>query len=528
MELVLEMIDICKTFYGDGLELKANDHVNFTLRKGEIHALLGENGAGKSTLVNCLFKKPDSGTILLRGEKVNLNNPITALKYGLAIARQDLSKSLIERHTVAENILSISEGFFLSLGTIEKKIREALKKYDFEDLDPNTRVWKLSGGEKQRIEILKALITDPDILILDEPTSMLTPIEIDRLFVLLNSLKAQGKSIIIITHHLEEAIDHSDRVTVLRHGQIVETLDTEKERQKWSTHDEAIRHLAKLMVGMDHLYELNRKKLEPGKIVTEFIDLHTNNDMGDSVVHGITLTLKENQILGIAGISGNGQRELVESILHWRKAEHGQVLIHTVDSDGKPSVRDVTNKSIKSIRDLGIAYIPEDRRKALISDLSIRENLMLNSYRDSAGLFINHEDIIKRTDSLMDIFKIKAASVLASVRSLSGGNKQKVVCAREMTLVPPTGQNLILIAENPTFGLDVGTTQFVREELLRLREEKGAIMLISSDLTEILSLCDIIAVIYKGKIIGTLQAHEATREKIGLMMGGTVIEEVKK
>ncbi len=528
MEFVLEMIDICKTFYGDGLELRANDNISFNLRKGEIHALLGENGAGKSTLVNCLFRKPDSGTILLRGEKVNLNNPITALKYGLAIARQDLSKSLIERHTVAENILSISEGFFLSLGTVEREIRKALKKFDLGDLDPNTKVWKLSGGEKQRIEILKALITDPDILILDEPTSMLTPIEIDNLFKLLNSLTAQGKSIIVITHHLEEAIDHSDRVTVLRHGKVVETLDTEKERKKWSTHDEAIRHLAKLMVGKELLYELNRKKLEPGNIASEFIDLHANNDMGDRVVHGISLTLKENQILGIAGISGNGQREFVEAIFHWRKAESGQVLIHSVDSNGETYVINVTNSSIKSIRDLGIAYIPEDRRKALIPELSIRENLMLNSYRDADGLFIEEETIIKKTEKLMDIFKIKAPNVLASVQSLSGGNKQKVVCAREMTLVPPEGQNLILIAENPTFGLDVGTTQFVREELLKLREEGGAIMLISSDLTEILSLCDIIAVIYKGKIIGTLEAHVASRETIGLMMGGTGIEEVKK
>jgi ABC-type uncharacterized transport system ATPase subunit len=528
MEFVLEMTDICKTFYGDGLELRANDHVNFTLRKGEIHALLGENGAGKSTLVNTLFRKPDSGTILLRGKKVELGNPVTALKYGLAIAHQDLSKSLIERHTVAENILSISKGFFLSLGKVEQTIREALQRFDLGDLNPKTKVWKLSGGEKQRIEILKALITDPDIIILDEPTSMLTPIEIDRLFILLNNLKAQGKSIIIITHHLEEAIDHSDRVTVLRHGKVVETLDTEKAREQWSSHDDAIRHLAKLMVGKEVLYELQRKKLDPGKIASEFIDIHTNNDMGDRVVNGITLTLKENQILGIAGISGNGQRELVEAILHWRRVEHGHVLIHSVDSLGKSSVVDVTNRPIKTIRDFGIAYIPEDRRKALISDLSIRENLMLNSYRESDGLYIDEEAITKKTDALMDIFKIKAPNALASIQSLSGGNKQKVVVARETTLVPPAGQKLILIAENPTFGLDVGTTQFVREKLLRLREEGGAIMLISSDLTEILSLCDIIAVIYKGTIIGVLKSHEATREKIGLMMGGTVIEEVNK
>ena len=525
MEYVLEMIDVCKTFYGDGLELKANDHVNFNLRKGEIHALLGENGAGKSTLVNGLFRKPDSGTVLLRGEKVELDNPVKALNYGLAIARQDLSKSLIERHTVAENVLSIASGFFFSLTQIKIQIMEALERFQLGNLDPNAKVWKLSGGEKQRLEILKALITDPDILILDEPTSMLTPIEIDNLFELLNKLKKQGKSIIIITHHLEEAIDHSDRVTVLRHGKVVETLDTDKERQKWPTHDDAIRHLATLMVGKEVLYELNKKPLEPGRILSEVIEIHADNDMGDRVVNGISLTLRENQILGIAGISGNGQRELVEAILHWRKATYGKVLIHTVDTDGEPFVASVTNRAIKTIRDFGIAYIPEDRRKALISDLSIRENMMLNSYRSSEGLMMDESAIIKRTEKLMDVYQIKAPNALAPIRSLSGGNKQKVVVAREMSLEPPPGQNLILIAENPTFGLDVGTTQFVREEILRLRDEGGAVMLISSDLTEILSLCDVIAVIYKGQIIGTLEAKQATRENIGIMMGGTTLEE---
>ncbi len=525
METVLEMQNVCKTFYGDGVEIHANDNVNFSLKQGEIHALLGENGAGKSTLVNNLFRRPDSGTILLRGKEVELSNPIAALRHGLAIARQDLSKSLIERHTVAENILSISEGFFLSLSRIEREITSALNKYELGDIDPKTKIWKLSGGEKQRVEILKALITDPEIIILDEPTSMLTPPEIVNLFRLLNSLRSQGKSIIIITHHLEEAINYCDRITVMRHGEVVATLETEKEKNAWASEEEGIRHLATLMVGKEVLYELARKKMEPGKLTAEIQGLFATNDMGDTVVNGVSLQLKENQILGIAGISGNGQQELVEAMLHWRKVDSGKVLIHGKKIDDVSIVQDITGKSIREIRDLGIAYIPEDRRKALILDLSIRENLILNSYRKSGGLFIDQKSIVNVTEELISIFKIKTPSALSSVRSLSGGNRQKVVVARETTLAPPEGRKLILIAENPTFGLDVGTTQFVREELLRLREEGAAIMLISSDLTEVLALSDRIAVMYKGKIMGILNSQEATREKVGLMMGGSTLQE---
>ncbi|MHA1450301.1 MAG: ABC transporter ATP-binding protein [Candidatus Hodarchaeales archaeon] len=512
MDTVLEMRNICKTFYGDGVITKANDNINFSLKRGEIHAILGENGAGKSTLVGNLFRKPDSGMVLLNGEEVELDNPITALRYGLAIARQDLSNSLVERHTIAENILSVSEGFLLSIKTVEKAIQEALREFDLGDLDANVKVWKLSGGEKQRVEILKALMTDPDIIILDEPTSMMTPQEIDNLFQLLERLKSKGKSVVLITHHLEEAIEFSDRITVLRHGKVVETLITNEERENWVSQEKGIRHLASLMVGKEVLYDLQRTYLEPGNIVMEVRDLHANNDMGDNVVKGVSLKLKENQILGIAGIAGNGQRELIEAILHWRKVESGEVIIH-----GK----NMTNRPLREIRDEGVAYIPEDRRKALVMDLSIRENLMLNSYRDSSSLMIDRQSIVTSTDELIDNFSIKTPSPLAPVRSLSGGNRQKVVVAREMSLKPPEGRKLIIIAENPTFGLDVGTTQFVREDLLTMRSAGAAIILVSSDLTEILTLSDEITVIYKGMIMGTVKAENATRENIGLMMGGT-------
>ena len=516
MSTVLEMHDVCKTFFGEGVEVKANDHINFTLKQGEIHALLGENGAGKSTLVGTLFRKPDSGIIRLRGLEVELNNPITALKYGLGIARQDLTKSLIERHSIAENILSISQGFFLSLPEMETKIKRVLKDYDLGDLDPKVKVWKLSGGEKQRVEILKALITNPDIIILDEPTSMLTPAETNSLFKLLMSLRESGKSIVIITHHLEEALRISDRITILRQGKVVETLDTHKAKQEWKSQDEGMRQLASLMVGREVLYQLERPPLEAGNVIVNVSDLYTKNDMGDEVVKGVSFQLKENQILGIAGIAGNGQRELIEAILHWRKAESGNVLIR-----GK----DMTNKPIKEIRDLGIAYIPEDRRKALILDLSIRENLILNSYQESQGFIIDDKSIVSQTEDLIKRFNIVTPSPLVPVRTLSGGNRQKVVVAREFSLKPPENQKLILIAENPTFGLDIGTTQFVREELLKMRTMGAAIILVSSDLTEILTLSDEIVVMYKGEVMGTVKAGKATRQNIGLLMGGAGLEE---
>jgi len=516
MDSVLEMKDICKTFYGDGIVVKANDHVNFSLNKGEIHAILGENGAGKSTLVNGLFFPPDSGHIFINGVEVSLDNPLTAIKeYKLAIARQDLSKSLIERHTVAENILSFSEGFFLSLAEIERAIKKALQKFNLGDINPKAKVWKLSGGEKQRVEILKALITNPSILILDEPTAMLTPPEIERLFSLLKNLKEEGKSIIIITHHLEEAINLSDRITVLRHGEVVGVLDTQKLRKDYANEKEAIMHLASLMVGKEVLYDLHQDKVHTGTIVVELDDAVVNNDMGDAVVHGISLHLKTNQILGLAGISGNGQRELIEGLFRWRNLEKGRIKIRG---------QDVTNKPIKKVRELGVAYIPEDRRKALIFDLSVRDNLMLNSYQNSKSLIIDRSRIIPETEALIRRYNIKTTSPLSPIRSLSGGNRQKVVVAREFSL--KQGKDLILIAENPTFGLDVGTTQFVREELLRKRAEGAAILLVSSDLTEIMSLCDEIAVIFKGKIMGIISRENATREMIGLMMGGAHQTEV--
>lgn len=512
------MREVCKTFYGEGeVEIRANDNINFTLRKGEIHALLGENGAGKSTLVMNLCRRPDSGSVVIEGVEHDLKTPRDALEQGIGIAYQDLSRTLIERHSVAENVLSLTEGFFLSLEKVEEAVREGLQKFDLGKLDPKMPVWKLSGGEKQRVEILKALITDPRILILDEPTSMLTPPEVDGLFALLESLKENGKGIVIITHHLGEAIRISDRITVLRRGQVVETLDEDGVHEMKANPDKGVRELARMMVGRDALYDLKRTETEEGPVILETRNLCVDNDMGMQVVNDTSISVQGGEILGLAGIAGNGQRELLEAIVHIREVKSGKVLLHTDAGEV-----DITSMSVGKIRKLGVSYIPENRRKAMILDLTVRENLMMSYYSDSEGLMIDREAMVNLSNELIEQFSVDTPGPLAPMRSLSGGNKQKIVVAREISRSPEQGSRKILIAENPTFGLDVGTTQFVREELLRQRDSGAAVLLVSSDLTEILTLSDRISVIYKGGILGTLAAEEATREKVGLMMGGFV------
>ncbi|MHA2142338.1 MAG: ABC transporter ATP-binding protein [Candidatus Thorarchaeota archaeon] len=520
MVSVLEMQNVCKTYYGEGgVKIHANDHVNFTLKKGEIHALLGENGAGKSTLVMNLCREPDSGAVLIQGEQIELRTPKDAIEQGIGIAYQDLSRSLVERHTVAENILSLSTSFLLSIKTVEEAVKNALTKFGLGDLDPKMKVWKLSGGEKQRVEILKALIIDPRIIILDEPTSMLTPPEVENLFALMKSLKGEGRSIVIITHHLEEAIRISDRITVLRNGQVVSALDEKEVKRLKGSPEDGRRELARLMVGKDTLYDLARKPMKSGDAIINVKNLHVDNDMGDLVVKGVSFEVRENQILGLAGIAGNGQRELLEALVHWREAKSGDVVLHG---------EDITNKPVSKIRELGVSYIPENRKKAMVLDLSVRENLMISYYSETDGPFIERSRMVELTDELIERYAIDTPSPLAPMRSLSGGNKQKVVVARELSRRPPQGSNLFLIAENPTSGLDIATTQFVREELLKVRESGAAVLLVSSDLTEILTLSDEIAVIYKGEIIGKVRTDDTTREAIGLMMGGVLPQSAEK
>ncbi|MFX0169663.1 MAG: ABC transporter ATP-binding protein [Candidatus Hodarchaeota archaeon] len=536
MPVALEVRNICKTYLEDAeTEIHANDNISFALHQGEIHALLGENGAGKTTLVKILggLIKPDSGQIRLYDQLASFKNPKEALDHKIGIAHQDLSQALVERHTVAENILYLAKGALLSTRMQEALVREALEKYQLGKLDPHVKVWKLSGGEKQRVEILKSLISNPDIIILDEPTSMLTPPEVEDLFKLLRGLKNEGKAIIIITHILEEAIQLSDRITVLRQGAVVASLDKKDVKNLRKDLTQGSKTLARLMVGREVLYHLDRKPMKPGNTILEVKELCVKNDMGIQAVKNVSFSVKEKAILGIAGITGNGQRELVEGILNLRKIESGKVLIHDVN---------VTRKTIKQIRNLGVSYLPENRFKALVLDLSVRENLILNRYEKKSKKprphtlkdiphfftngwkkqFIDQTFIANKTDELIEKFRIETPSASTPLQYLSGGNKQKTVVARELSQEPPVDAQLLLIIENPTSGLDVATTQFVRQQLLNMREAGSAILLVSSDLTEILALCDEIAVMFKGEIVGTSKAKDATRERLGLMMGGVV------
>lgn len=520
MENYLELHNICKYYYtDDGVVIKANDDVNFTLKKGEVHALLGENGAGKSTLVRNLTRLPDSGHLFIEGKEVFINSPIDSQNLGIGIAFQDLSKSLVERHSISENILSIIDQRIFSANKVSKKIRETLAKYDLDDIDPSFKIWKLSGGEKQRVELLKAIITDPKILILDEPTSMLTPLETTKLFKLTGKLAAEGRSVIIITHHLEEAIEFCDRISVMRHGKIVETIDENRVAEFRKNMDLGQQKLANLMVGKEFLYSLEEgdpEKSKSNKILLNVSDLSTINDMGDQVVHNVSFNAYKSEILGLAGIAGNGQKELIEAILTLRKKTNGTVRIGEDDLD----IDDQSFlTSITQMRKQGVAYIPEDRSKALVSDMSIRENLLLNNYKDNPGFFLNINEIVAQTDSLIEEYQIKTPSGDTPISSLSGGNKQKVVVARELSSFKQE-RDFLIIAENPTIGLDVGTTQFVRQNLLDMKNKGAGILLISSDLSEIVSLSDRVAVMYKGEIIGILDRENATREKVGLLMGG--------
>ncbi|MCE7734280.1 MAG: ATP-binding cassette domain-containing protein [Candidatus Heimdallarchaeota archaeon] len=513
MENYLDLQNICKYYYtDDGVVIKANDNVNFTLKKGEVHALLGENGAGKSTVVRNLSRRPDSGIVLIEGKEVIIKNPLDSMNFGIGISHQNLSKSLVDRHTISENILSVAKGRLFSIKKINQKIKSAIEKYGLDDIDPNMKVWKLSGGEKQRVEILKAIITDPNILILDEPTSMLTPLETEKLFTLTANLKKQNKSVIIITHHLDEAINHCDRITVMRQGQVVETLDEAQVEKFRQDPDAGVRTLANLMVGKEVIYEYEREdEDQQEKIeVVNVSNLSVANDMGDQVVRSVDLVINEGEILGLAGIGGNGQQQLVEALLNIRSKISGKITIRNTD---------ITDTPVKKIRNLGVAYIPEDRQKGMISELSIGQNLLLNSYDEKSGLFINTESAVELIEGLMEKYAIKAPNSLVSVSSLSGGNKQKVVVARELSKDYQNG-SLFVIAENPTIGLDVQTTQFVRQQLLNKRQEGAGILLVSSDLSEILAIADYIAVMYNGRIIGHISRNQATKDDIGLMMGG--------
>jgi simple sugar transport system ATP-binding protein len=504
------MRSITKRFPG----VLANDHVNFQLRKGEIHALLGENGAGKSTLMNVLYGlySQDEGEILLNGQEVQISEPTDAIKLGIGMVHQHFM--LVPVMTVAENIILGTEivrnGFVLDLGTASQRIRELSQQYGLE-IDPDAYIKDLPVGTQQRVEIVKALYREADILILDEPTAVLTPQEADELFVIMRSLVAQGKSIIFITHKLREVFEVADQITVLRNGHVAgTTAPAEATRQS----------LAEMMVGREVILTVDKKPAAPRGPVLKVEGLKTLDERGTLVVNDVSFEVRAGEILGLAGVQGNGQTELVETLTGLHRSLDGRVVIQEVD---------VTNASARKITDLGVtvegsAHIPEDRHEhGMVSGYPIADNLILNSYYKlpfSRGVAMDNQAIEDNALRVVHEFDIRTPSIYTPAGSLSGGNQQKMVVGRELSRPIK-----LLIASQPTRGLDVGSIEFIHNRLLTARDDGVAVLLVSAELDEIMSLSDRIVVMYKGQIIATLDADQASREEIGLLMAGVTKEE---
>lgn len=485
----------------------ANDNVTFEARTGEIHALLGENGAGKTTLMNILYGmyQPDKGEIYLWGRKVKIRSPRDAIRLGIGMVHQHFK--LIASLSVAENLaLGLRNiGILLPVYKVKRFVEDFSRKYELE-IYPDAKIWQLSAGERQRVEILKALVHGARILILDEPTTVLTPLERDKLFTMLRRMRNDGCSIIFITHKLKEVFLISDRVTILRKGKVVATLDTR------STNPE---ELAKLMIGqaLPRLNNISDPKSYERREVLRVKDLYVLNDRGLLAVKGVSFSIHSGEIFGVAGISGNGQRELAEAIVGLRAVKSGQIVI-----EGE----DVTNFPPRKILRKGVAYIPEDRIKVgIVPDMSIEENVILRSYWQrpfSGRVFLNFSFLNEWTTKLIQEYNVMTPNTKIPVKLLSGGNMQKVILARELSLHPR-----LLIAVYPTYGLDVSATQYVHSLFLKHKEQGNAILIVSEDPEEILALCDRVAVMFNGSFLDIKSAKNLSVKELQLMMAGIKI-----
>ena len=505
-ESVLELSNVVKTFPG----VVANDHVDFVLEKGEVHALLGENGAGKTTLMNIAYGiyRSDSGDIRVNGKKVDITSPHRAMEYGIGMIQQHFS--LVPSFNVAENIaLGLKEfKFFSKTDVIKKKVKTLSKKFGL-DVNPDSRIWQLSAGEQQRVEILKLLYMNSQIMILDEPTAILTPQEAENLFKTIREMVKYGASVIFISHKLKEVLEISDRITVMRHGKVVDTISRNEADEKM---------LAKKMVGRDVVLKVPKIPSKPHKTELKIDNLWSRSDKGSYAVQGISLEVKSGEILGIAGVAGNGQRELAEAIYGLRKYS-GKVEI-----DGSKMEPLDAESRIKK----GVAYIPQDRKGvALCGNLPVYYNLFLKIFRmkksDFNPYLFNSSSLKEPAEDLVKEYQISTSSVNLSVKYLSGGNMQKIVLARELSVNPK-----LVIAVHPTRGLDVGAMEFVYKTLLTAKGNGAAVLLIAGDLEEIFTLSDRVAVIYEGKIIGYSEPDESHLEEIGLMMAGIKKERVER
>jgi simple sugar transport system ATP-binding protein len=484
----------------------AVDDVSFSVRQGEIHALVGENGAGKSTLVNILYGllRPDRGAIRINGREAVLSDPGDAIRLGIGMVHQHFM--LIPPFTVAENVVLGQEpsvGGFVDLKRANQIVSELSQQYGLA-VDPTAKVETLSVGIEQRIEIIKVLYRGAEILILDEPTAVLTPNEVDELFEIMRSLKDRGKTIIFITHKLQEVTAIADAVTVMRRGRVVGTVPTE---------DTSRQEIATLMVGRQVLFRVKRTRADPGKIVLAVKELDALDNKGLPALRKISFDVREGEILGMAGVEGNGQSELVEVLTGLRRAQSG-----LVEMNGQA----ISNSTPRTIREKGTCHIPEDRhRRGLVLDFSVAQNMVLGIHyrppfvRNLIMDVINFTPIKEKANRLLTEFDIRPPDPENPAGNLSGGNQQKVVVAREFDQNPK-----LLIAAQPTRGIDVGSIEFIHQRLLQARNDKKAVLLVSADLEEILSLSDRIAVMYEGRIVGILEPAEATEARIGMMMTG--------
>ena len=505
MAPVLELRGITKRFPG----VLANDRIDLTLEKGEIHALLGENGAGKTTLMNILYGlyQPDEGDIFINGEKVNVHSPTDAIEAGVGMVHQHFM--LIPVFTVTENVMLGDESVRGPAGMLDRKaaadrIREISESYGLA-VNPDDKIADLPVGVQQRVEIIKLLYREADILILDEPTAVLTPQEADELFKIIQSLTERGKSIIFITHKLREVLDVADRISVIRRGQMVGTT-TPKEA------DQA--KLASMMVGREVVLTVDKAPAKPGDVVLDVQDLRVADDRDQVTVAGVSFQVRAGEILGVAGVQGNGQTELVEALTGLRDPLEGAAQLLG---------QEIAHADPRTITELGTAHIPEDRqRDGLVLSYPVADNLVLNTYYDepySKGVVLQYDKILEVAEKRIADFDIRTPDAETSAGSLSGGNQQKVIVARELSRPVK-----LVIASQPTRGLDVGSIEYIHKRLIESRDSGVAVLLVSSELDEVMQLSDRIAVMYRGQIIDIVDAKDAKKERIGLLMAGVRAE----
>ena len=505
MEYVVEMLNIRKEFPG----IVANDNITLQLKEGEIHALLGENGAGKSTLMGMLFGmyKPDRGCIKVRGKEVKISNPNVANDLGIGMVHQHFK--LVDNFTVTENIILGCEprkGLTVDIKTAAKKIEELSKQYGL-NVDPYAKIENISVGMQQRVEILKMLYRNANVLIFDEPTAVLTPSEIDELISIMKNMTKEGKSIILITHKLKEIKEAANRCTVIRRGKYIGTVDVK---------DTTEADMAKMMVGREVSFKVEKTEAKPKDIVVKIEDLCVNNNKKVLGLKNFSLDIRAGEIVGIAGVEGNGQTELVEALTGRRSVESGNIIFKG---------RNIVKDSIRERIDDGMAHIPEDRHKrGLILDYTMEDNMVLKAYKkkpfSNKGL-INRAKISEYAQKIIETFDVRSGEGGKSIaRSLSGGNQQKGVIGREIESNPD-----FLIAVQPTRGLDVGSIEYIHKRLVEQRDLGKAVLLVSLELDEVLNVSDRIAVVNNGELVGIVNASETNENEVGLMMAGIKKEE---